>query len=63
MDDIPITRNYKEYVNKIKGWLSSNFEIQDIGEASYILKVKISKDCSRKILSLSQESYFDKIFK
>ena len=44
VDDILIARNNKKYVNEIKGWLSSNFKMKDIGEAMYILKVKISGD-------------------
>ena len=44
VDDILIAGNSKEYVNEIKGWLSSNFEMKDMGEAAYILGVKISRD-------------------
>ncbi|KAM7522860.1 hypothetical protein LguiA_012762 [Lonicera macranthoides] len=38
-------------------WLSSNFEMKDMGEASYVLGVKILRDRSRKLLGLSQETY------
>ena len=61
VDDILIAGNSKKYVNEIKEWLSSNFEIKDMGEAAYILGVKISRDRSKKLLSLSQESYINKI--
>ena len=53
VDDILIAGNSKEYVNELKGWLSSNFEMKDMGEAAYILVVKISRDRSKKLLSLS----------
>lgn len=39
--DILLANNNKEFVNTIKRWLASNFEIKDMGEAVYILKVKI----------------------
>ena len=61
VDDILIAGNSKEYVNELKGWLSSNFEMKNMGEASYILGVKISRDRSKKLLSLSQEPYINKI--
>ena len=44
-----------------KVWLSSNFEMKDMGEASYVLGVKILRDRSRKFLGLSQETYIRKI--
>lgn len=35
--------------------------MKDMGEASYILGVKITRDQSRRFLSLSQETYLKKI--
>jgi transposase InsO family protein len=61
VDDILIAGNDKEYVETIKGWLSSNFEMKDMGEATYILGVKISRDRSKRSLSLSQEPYINKV--
>ena len=61
MDDILLAANSKEFVKIIKDWLHSNFDKKDIGEATYILWVKIFKDRSRKIMALSQESYIKKI--
>ncbi|KAL0288841.1 UNVERIFIED_CONTAM: Retrovirus-related Pol polyprotein from transposon TNT 1-94 [Sesamum angustifolium] len=42
-------------------WLSSTFEMKDMGEAEYILGVKIHRDRSKKLLSLSQETYIKRI--
>ena len=61
VDDILIAGNDKEFVMEIKAWLSSNFEMKDMGEAAYILGVKISRNCSKKLLSLSQETYIKKV--
>jgi hypothetical protein len=44
-----------------KRWLSSNFEMKDMGEADYILGVKIFRDLSKKILGLSQQTYIKKV--
>lgn len=35
--------------------------MKDIGEATYILGVKISRDRSKRLLSLSQETYINKV--
>ena len=60
VDDI-LTAGNNEYITEIKGWLSSKFEMKDMGEVAYILEVKISKDRSKKLVSLSQEQYIKKI--
>ena len=53
VDDILIVENSKEYISEIKEWLSSKFKMNDIGEVAYILGVKISRDRSKKLVSLS----------
>ena len=61
VNDTLIAGNSMEYILEIKGWLSSKFEMKDMGEAAYILRVKISRDRSKKFVSLSQEKYIKKI--
>lgn len=39
MDDILLARNDIEIIVITKEWLSSTFEIKDMGEASYVLRV------------------------
>ena len=53
IDDILIAENDKEYVMDIKNWLSINFDMKDMGEASYILGVKIKRNHLKKLLALS----------
>ena len=36
-----------------KKWLSSTFEMKNMGEVNFVLGVKISRDRSKKLLSLS----------
>src|SRR4051812_1768637 len=37
--------------------------MKDLGEAAYILGIKIYRDRSRRLIGLSQSTYLDKIFK
>ena len=48
-------------IDTTKRWLSSNFEMKDMGEASYILGVKIIKDCTKRFLGITQETYIKKM--
>lgn len=41
VDDILIVGNDKILIGVTKNWLSSDFEMKDMGEASYVLGVKI----------------------
>lgn len=42
VDDILLIGYGEEYIVTVKGWLSSNFEMKDKGEVTYILGVKIT---------------------
>ena len=58
VDDILITGSSMEFVNTVKNWLSSNFDMKDMGEVAYILGVKISRDQSKKsIISFTRDVY------
>ena len=61
VDDILLAGNDKEFIKTIKEWLSSTFEMKDMGEESFVLGVKILRDYSRKLLGLSQETYIRKV--
>jgi hypothetical protein len=50
VDDILIDGNNKEMIDTTKMWLSSNFKIKDMGEANYILSVKIIRDRAKRLL-------------
>ena len=63
VDDRLLGGNNIEFVQTIKEWLFSNFEIKDMGEASYILGVKIRRDRSRKLLALSQSLILEEFLK
>ncbi|KAK8600824.1 hypothetical protein V6N12_050672 [Hibiscus sabdariffa] len=63
IDDILIIGNDIPTLQSIKTWLSSCFSMKDLGEATYILGVKIYRDRSRRLLGLSQSTYIDKVLK
>ena len=47
----------------IKSWLSKCFSMKDLGEAAYILGIRIHRDRSQRLLGLSQTGYIDKVLK
>ncbi|KAG8497050.1 hypothetical protein CXB51_008289 [Gossypium anomalum] len=63
VDDILIMGNDIPTLQAIKTWLGSCFSMKDLGEATYILGVKIYRDRSRRLLGLSQGTYIDKVLK
>ena len=40
-----------------------SFSKKDLGEAAYILGIKIHRDRSRRLIGLSQSTYLDKVLK
>lgn len=54
VDDILLAGNDLELIVATKEWLSSTFEMKDMGQADYVLG---SRDRSKRLLSLSQETY------
>ena len=64
VDDILLDGSDMELIVAFKGWLSSTFDMKDMGEANYVLRVKITRDHrSRRLLSMSQQTYISKILK
>ena len=61
VDDILLTTNAKGMMHGVKQFLSKNFDMKDMGEASYIIGIKIHRARSRGILGLSQETYINKV--
>ncbi|KAL0400369.1 UNVERIFIED_CONTAM: Retrovirus-related Pol polyprotein from transposon TNT 1-94 [Sesamum radiatum] len=63
VDDILLIGNDVKMLRDIKAWLSTQFSMKDMGEASYILGIKIYRDRSRRVLRLTQSSYIEKVLK
>jgi hypothetical protein len=61
VDDILLTTNDKGLLHEVKQFLSKNFDMKDMGEASYVIGIKIHRDRFQGILGLSQETYINKV--
>nr|GEX73619.1 hypothetical protein [Tanacetum cinerariifolium] len=63
VDDILIMRNNISMLQDVKSYLGRCFAIKDLGEAAYILGIKIYRDRSWRLISLCQSAYIEKILK
>jgi hypothetical protein len=59
VDDISDVRLLQE----TKKFLSSKFDMKDLGEASYVLGIEIHRDRRNEVLGLSQKAYLEKVLK
>ena len=48
-------------LHETKRFLSMNFEMKDMGEASYMIGIEIFRDRSRRLLGLSQKDYIKRV--
>ena len=55
VDEILLIGNDIEILDSIKGYLNKNFSMEDLGEATYILSIKIYRDRSRRLISFFNE--------
>nr|GEX18098.1 zinc finger, CCHC-type [Tanacetum cinerariifolium] len=55
--------DYEICLQEVKTYLGKCFSMKDLGEAAFILRIKIYRDRSRQLIGLSQNSYLDKILK
>ena len=60
VDDILLIGNEVGVMSSIKVWLSSQFDMKDLGKANFILGIKLWRD-RNKMLSLSQAGYINKV--
>ena len=63
MDDILLASSDVSLLLETKMFLSSKFDMKDLGEASFVLGIEIHRDRSKEVLGLSQKAYIEKIFK
>ncbi|GKB37410.1 retrotransposon protein, putative, ty1-copia subclass [Tanacetum coccineum] len=63
VDDILIMRNHILMLQDVKSYLGKCFVMKDLGEAAYILGIKIYRDRSRWLIGLCQSAYIEKILK
>ncbi|GJS16917.1 retrotransposon protein, putative, ty1-copia subclass [Tanacetum coccineum] len=63
VDDILIMGNNIPMLQDVKSYLGKCFAMKDLGEAAYILGIKIYRDRSRRLIGLCQSAYIEKILK
>ena len=63
VDDILLTSSDVSLLLETKMFLSSKFDMKDLGEASFVLGIKIHRDRNKGVLGLSQNAYIEKILK
>ncbi|RVW38606.1 Retrovirus-related Pol polyprotein from transposon TNT 1-94 [Vitis vinifera] len=61
VDDILLASSDVGLLHETKRFLSSKFDMKDLGNASFVLGIQIHRDRSRGILGLSQKAYIDKV--
>src|SRR4051812_10184749 len=63
VDDILLIGNDTKLLGEVKEYLNGQFSMKDLGEATYILGIKIYRDRPNRLLALSQRTYIEKILK
>jgi hypothetical protein len=53
VDDILLIGNDVKMINSVKEYLNSKYSMKDMGEAAYVLGIKIYRDRSRHLLAFS----------
>jgi len=63
VDDILLAAKDLSILRETKDFLSKNFEMKDMGEASYVIGIEIFRDRTQGLLGLSQKAYIERILK
>ncbi|GJV58922.1 retrotransposon protein, putative, ty1-copia subclass [Tanacetum coccineum] len=63
VNDILLMGNNIPMLQDVKSYLGISFAMKDLGEATYILEIKIYHDRSKRLISLCQSAYIEKILK
>ena len=61
VNDILLIGNDIGLLSDVKKWLVEKFQMKYLGQASYVLRIKIIRDRKYRLLALSQASYIDKV--
>src|SRR4051794_5976499 len=63
MDDMAIFGNSVSATTRVKGELSQQFEVKDLGPIKTIIGLEVTQDCQKKTITLSQPHYICTILK
>jgi hypothetical protein len=63
VDDILLASSDVSLLLKTNRFLSSNFDMKNLGEASFVLGIEIHRDRRKGVLGLSQKAYLENVIK
>ena len=63
INDILVIGNDIPTLQEVKSWLGKCFTMRDMGDTSYILRIRNLRDIKNGLIGLSQNAYFDKVLK
>ena len=63
VDEILLTSIDLGLLHDTKIFLEQNFDMKDMGEASYVIGIEIHSDRSLRTVGLSQKAYIEKVLK
>ena len=63
VDDILLASNDLRLLHDTKQFLTQNFEMKDMGEASYVIGIEIHRDRSKRTLGLSYKAYIERVWR
>ncbi|GJV45358.1 retrotransposon protein, putative, ty1-copia subclass [Tanacetum coccineum] len=63
VDDILLMGSNISMLQDVKSYLGKCFAMKDLGDAAYILGIKIYRDRSKRLIGLCQSAYIEKILK
>ena len=63
VDDILLASSDVNLLLETKKFMSSKFDMKDLGEASFVLGIEIHRDRENEVLGLSQKAYLEKVLK
>ncbi|GJR88478.1 putative zinc finger, CCHC-type containing protein [Tanacetum coccineum] len=61
VDDILLESNNIDLLHESKCFLSRNFDMKDLDEASYVIGIEIHRDRANRKLGLSQKAYIERV--
>ena len=61
VNDILLASSDVNLLLETKKFLSSKFDMKDLGEASFVLGIEIHRDRKNGVLGLSQKAYLEKV--
>ena len=61
VEDILLARGNLKMIKATNHWLSSVFEMNDVGEVRYVIGMKIVRNRPKKLLGMCQEAYFKRV--